>query len=198
MLLLRRIKMADKLKAGSPCYFGFTTNKQWRNYIQDLLKHYDKAVIRAVIQIYKRQTFDEQMFQESNLINGVGFSKNDAPFLTTVAMAFISGKEVDKKTFEITRNKMLHYWRQLMQISKEGLDDKLKEIQAKLEREEMTSGNRDNNDNECNNSCCDNSNIRENPEDYLFPEILEESSQMDTSSDTCDTRYSVDDCNYFP
>ena len=113
--------MAAKVEAEKdariPCYFGFTTQKQWKHYIQDLLRKNDNAVVRGVIQIYNRQTFDEQVEQESNVENGIGFSKNDASFMSTVAIAFITGKKVDAKTFEIARNKMLHYWKQLMEIS---------------------------------------------------------------------------------
>ena len=55
---------ATNNKAGIPCYFGFTTQKQWKSYLKELIKHNDRAVIRGVIQIYNRQTFDEQMEAE--------------------------------------------------------------------------------------------------------------------------------------
>lgn len=175
---------ATNNKAGIPCYFGFTTQKQWKNYLKELIKHNDRAVIRGVIQIYNRQTFDEQVEQESNVVNGIGFNKNDAPFMSTVAIAFISGKEVDKKTFEIARNKLAHYWRQLMQISKEGLDDKLGAIQERLSKEAKEDGDIDDNE------CIDNSSLGgdsgEDTQGYLFPELfgkVQENSPSDSSPD---------------
>lgn len=183
-----------------PCYFGFTTKKQWKGYIQDLLRKNDYAVKRGVVQIYKRQTFDEQLEQESNEINGIGFSKNDAPFLSTVAIAFINGKEVDAKTFEITRNKMIHYWKQLMEISKEGLDEKLKAIKLRLIEEDLNKmedkddvGN--NTDNECNNNSSASCDSGENLEDYLFPELFGKAQEDSSADNPFDCRCSDNDCS---
>lgn len=173
---------ATNNKAGIPCYFGFTTQKQWKSYLKELIKTNDRAVIRGVIQIYNRQTFDEQVEQESNVVNGIGFNKNDAPFMSTVAIAFISGKEVDKKTFEIARNKLTHYWRQLMQISKEGLDDKLREIQERLSKEAKANGSID--DNECTDNSGSGSDSGEDSQGYLFPELFGEAQENPPSSDT--------------
>lgn len=166
---------ATNNKAGIPCYFGFTTQKQWKNYLKELIKHNDRAVIRGVIQIYNRQTFDEQVEQESNVVNGIGFNKNDAPFMSTVAIAFISGKEVDKKTFEIARNKLVHYWKQLIQISKEGLDDRLREIQERLSKEAKEDGSID--DDECIDNSSPGSNSGEGIQGYLFPELFGEAQE---------------------
>lgn len=162
-------------KAGIPCYFGFTTQRQWKDYLKELIKHNDRAVVRGVIQIYNRQTFDEQVEQESNVVNGVGFNKNDAPFMSAVAVAFISGKEVDKKTFEVARNKLTHYWKQLMQISKEGLDDKLKEIQERLSKEAKENGSID--DDKCVDNGSSGGDSREAAQGYLFPELFGEAKE---------------------
>lgn len=177
---------ATNNKAGIPCYFGFTTQKQWKNYLKELIKHNDRAVIRGVIQIYNRQTFDEQVEQESNVVNGIGFNKNDAPFMSTVAIAFISGKEVDKKTFEIARNKLIHYWKQLMQISKESLDDKLREIQERLSKEAKADGNID--DNEYADNSDSSSDSGEDTQGYLFPELFGEAQENPPSSNTPNCR----------
>ena len=171
---------ATNNKAGIPCYFGFTTQKQWKNYLKELIKNNDRAVIRGVIQIYNRQTFDEQIEQESNVINGIGFNKNDAPFMSAVAIAFISGKEVDKKTFEIARNKLIHYWRQLMQISKEGLDDKLRAIQERLREETKVDGNID--DDKCVDNSSSGGDSGEDSQGYLFPELFGEAQENPPSS----------------
>ena len=167
-----------------PCYFGFTNQKQWRHYIQDLLRKNDNAVVRGVIRIYNRQTFDEQVEQESNVENGIGFNKNDAPFMSTVAIAFITGKKVDAKTFEIARNKMLHYWKQLMEISKEGLDAKLKDIKLRLLEKDLDEKEkqeeeyaRDNTDSKCYNHSNTCGNHREGAQGYLFPELFGEAEE---------------------
>lgn len=169
-----------------PCYFGFTNQKQWKHYIQDLLRKNDNAVVRGVIQIYNRQTFDEQVEQESNVENGIGFSKNDAPFMSTVAIAFITGKKVDAKTFEIARNKMLHYWKQLMEISKEGLDNKLRAIQERLSKEAKEDGDID--DNKCTDNSSSGSNSREAAQGYLFPELFGEAQEDPPSDSPLDCR----------
>lgn len=177
---------ATNNKAGIPCYFGFTTQKQWKSYLKELIKHNDRAVIRGVIQIYNRQTFDEQVEQESNVVNGIGFNKNDAPFMSTVAIAFISGKEVDKKTFEVARNKLVHYWKQLIQISKEGLDDRLREIQERLSKEAKEDGSID--DNECIDNSSPGGNSGEGTQGYLFPELFGEAQENPPSDSPTNRR----------
>lgn len=193
--------MAAKVEAEKdariPCYFGFTNQKQWKQYIQDLIRKNDNAVVRGVIQIYNRQTFDEQVEQESNVENGIGFNKNDAPFMSTVAIAFITGKKVDAKTFEIARNKMLHYWKQLMEISKEGLDAKLRNIKLRLlekdlEEKEAQEGIHDRNDtdNERDNHSSVGGNSRESTQGYLFPELFGEAQEGAPSDNPPDCRCS--------
>ena len=191
--------MAAKVEAEKdariPCYFGFTTQKQWKHYIQDLLRNNDNAVVRGVIQIYNRQTFDEQVEQESNVENGIGFNKNDAPFMSTVAIAFITGKKVDAKTFEIARNKMLHYWKQLMEISKEGLDAKLRDIKLRLlekdlEEKEAQEEIHDRNDidGERDNHSSAGGNSRKDTQGYLFPELFGEAQEGAPSDNPPDCR----------
>lgn len=193
--------MAAKVEAEKdariPCYFGFTSQKQWKQYIQDLLRKNDNAVVRGVIQIYNRQTFDEQVEQESNVENGIGFSKNDAPFMSTVAIAFITGNKVDAKTFEIARNKMLHYWKQLMEISKEGLDAKLRDIKLRLlekdlEEKEAQEGihDRNNTDDERDNHSGAGGDSRESTQGYLFPELFGEAQEGAPSDNPPDSRCS--------
>lgn len=178
------VKVEAERDARIPCYFGFTNQKQWKQYLQDLLRKNDNAVVRGVIQIYNRQTFDEQVEQESNVENGIGFSKNDAPFMSTVAIAFITGKQVDAKTFEIARNKMLHYWKQLMEISKEGLDAKLRDIKLRLLEKDLEEKERqegihvgDNTDDKCDNNSGAGGNHRESAQGYLFPELFGEAEE---------------------
>ena len=190
-------KVEAERDARIPCYFGFTNQKQWKQYIQDLLRKNDNAVVRGVIQIYNRQTFDEQVEQESNVENGIGFSKNDAPFMSTVAIAFITGKKVDAKTFEIARSKMLHYWKQLMEISKEGLDTKLRDIKLRLlekdlEEKEAQEGihDRNNTDDKCNNHSSAGSDSRESAQGYLFPELFGEAQEGAPSDNSSDCRCS--------
>lgn len=183
-----------------PCYFGFTSQKQWKQYIQGLLKKNDNAVKRGVIQIYNRQTFDEQVEQESSEVNGIGFSKHDAPFLSTVAIALISGKQIDKKTFEITRNKMMHYWKQLMNISKAGLEERLKQIKLRLieedlDKEEDEKDVGDNTDNKCIDSSGSGSNSGEGTQMYLFPELFGEAEENTASDNPSDCGCSNNACS---
>lgn len=98
----------------------FKTQKQWKSYIQDLIGRSDAALKRAIVQIYERQTYEEQLQGSAIAKNEVGFSKIDAKVLGDIAKKIKAGKELTEAETAKSRNKMKKYWKQLMNISLEN------------------------------------------------------------------------------
>lgn len=97
---------------------SFTNQKQWKEYLQALLKENDTALLRAVVVIYDYQTYEEQLKGEAIEENDVGFSKVDAADLGRIARKVIDRQPLDKGEWARLRNKMPKYWKQLMFVSK--------------------------------------------------------------------------------
>jgi hypothetical protein len=85
--------------------------------IQALLERSDQAVYKALLAIYNRQTAAEQAGHHTREVNGVGFSRFDAPFLTDMVRGYLRYESLTPKQLAITRNKMKRYWRQLVEIA---------------------------------------------------------------------------------
>ena len=85
--------------------------------IQELLRTSDRAVVRALNAVYALQTADEQAGHHTNQSNGVGFSKFDAPFLSEMVTAVRRWGSLTPQQMAVTRNKILRYHRQLVQIA---------------------------------------------------------------------------------
>ena len=94
------------------------TQKQWKEELQHLLRTNKKALYRAVVVIYDYQTEYEKADYQTKEANGVGFSAFDAEYLSSIAEQIKQGRVLTPKQLAITTNKMIHYWRQLMVISK--------------------------------------------------------------------------------
>jgi hypothetical protein len=88
--------------------------------ILSLLERDDKAVARAVVRIYQRQTEDEQRVSETKHHNKIGFKANDAKYLSMVARYVIAnGAITEAYHLQKTRELIKHYWRQLIDIAEE-------------------------------------------------------------------------------
>ena len=85
--------------------------------IQALLSRSDRAVMRAVVAIYRRQTSEEQVGMVTTESNGRGFGLYDAELLSNVAKTLLDGRPITEKQLAISRNKMKKYWRQLLEIA---------------------------------------------------------------------------------
>lgn len=85
--------------------------------IQTLLATNDKAVIRALLVIYDRQTEAEKAVGVTKEDNGIGFSGCDAEILSSFAEWYKSKGFLTPKQLAISKNKLKKYWRQLLQIS---------------------------------------------------------------------------------
>lgn len=95
----------------------FTTQKQWRLYLQDLVKTNDTALLRAIVLIYNNQTYEEKQCKEAKDENDIGFSKHDAKEMSEIAEKILKGEQLTAGELAKSRNKMTKYWHQLMDIS---------------------------------------------------------------------------------
>lgn len=85
--------------------------------IHELLDRSDSAVLRALYAIYNLQTSTEQAGHSTREVNGVGFSKFDAPFLTDMVVKSRRYGRLTPKQMAVTRNKVKKYHRQLVEIA---------------------------------------------------------------------------------
>lgn len=86
--------------------------------IQALIQTNDRAVERAVVSIYRYQTYTEKLSKATTDHNGMGFNAFDAEILTSFAEQLLSGWSLTPKQMGIARKKMVRYWRQLLEIAK--------------------------------------------------------------------------------
>lgn len=91
--------------------------KVWtKQDVIDLLDRSDKAVARAIMVIFSRQTDSERAQGETVEHNGVGFTAFDAPFLTSLAERLPQyGNRMTERQLVVARKKIRKYWRQLLE-----------------------------------------------------------------------------------
>lgn len=87
------------------------------NYIRGLLERSDKAVIKAVVVLSKKQDADELKAGTALRINGKGFNRYDSPYLTEMAIRIKRGQALTNEEMIITRQKVKKYAKQLTQIA---------------------------------------------------------------------------------
>lgn len=107
---------------------SFTNQQQWREYLQNLIRTNDRALVKSILVIYERQTDDEKYSGQTTEHNGKGFGKIDSEFFSQIVVQLKHGYPLTDRQIAVARNKMPKYWRQLMQVSK-----------AKMERERERS-----------------------------------------------------------
>lgn len=105
-------------------YENLKNKNEWKQYIQNLLRTNDEALLRSVVVIFESQTLEEVYSYKSLENNGVGFNKFDAEFLTGIAHKIKLRKRITDEEMHILRTKMPKYWKQLMNISKENVKKK--------------------------------------------------------------------------
>ncbi|RWB95603.1 MAG: hypothetical protein EOQ56_28050 [Mesorhizobium sp.] len=80
--------------------------------IQELIRTNDKAVAKAILALYARQTESERSTEHTQVENGMGFNRLDAPFLTSIAKALPRyGNHMTPRQLEKARPMLLKYWR---------------------------------------------------------------------------------------
>ena len=94
-----------------------------RERVCHLLATDDRAVVRAIKQLYARQTAGEREVGATTERNGRGFNARDAEFLTSVAQALPRWRDqMTPKQLAVARKMLPKYWRQLLgEIAAKGL-----------------------------------------------------------------------------
>lgn len=87
-----------------------------RDFIEGQLDASREAVEAALVAIYERQTQEERVGAYSIETNGVGFSKFDADFCTSLVQQIKRGKSLTERQLPFARKKMKRYWRQLIVV----------------------------------------------------------------------------------
>lgn len=94
------------------------TIPQWKEYLQNLIRTDEKALLRAIVVIGQYQTAEELAMAETVDHNNQGFGAVDAEFMTVCYFRLLRGEELSPKQLAVARNKMPKYWRQLMRVAK--------------------------------------------------------------------------------
>ena len=118
----------------TPAWKFFTTQAQWKAYLQDLLSRNDTAVVKAIVCIDNRQTEPERSQGVSTEENGVGWTKHDAKEMGEFAKRIRNNEPLTKGELAKCRNKMKKYWKQLMDVSKQQLAEKEAQEEATRKR----------------------------------------------------------------
>ena len=96
----------------------FTNQRQWREYLTNLLKTNDRALLKAITVIYDFQTEEEKLKGAAIDENDRGFGKVDARDLGNMAEKIRANIPLTEGELARARNKMPKYWQQLMRVSK--------------------------------------------------------------------------------
>jgi hypothetical protein len=114
--------------------------------VYTLLDQSDAAVVRALQQIYSRQTESERCSLATVASNGVGFNAHDAKILSDIArrLPYYNNKMTPRQ-MTMVRRMIKKYWRQLLDIiaenggevsySANSLKHEIAEVQATAEVE---------------------------------------------------------------
>jgi hypothetical protein len=95
------------------------TKKERQLKIKQLIATNDKAVVRAVIAIYRRQTENERVLGNTVVQNNIGFCGNDAPIMSMYARQIIDHGGLSKEQIKYARTRMIRYSRQLAEIAEQ-------------------------------------------------------------------------------
>ena len=85
--------------------------------IKDLLVRNDKAVCKAVVAIWNKQTEDEKIVDATREHNGIGFNGADATFMSSLAKQFVDRGFLTPRQITYARKKIMKYSGQLEKIA---------------------------------------------------------------------------------
>jgi len=120
--LRESIKMKTKLNKNEALDAqGRIWNKE---KIQRLLETNNEAVIRGMKRIYARQTRSEQIDQQTEVWNTIGFTGVDAKIMSSFVEFHKKFGYLSPKQMNIARKKTKKYWKQLLDdMRKENLQE---------------------------------------------------------------------------
>lgn len=87
-----------------------------QDFIHRQLDASQDAVEAALLAILDRQTAEERAGYYTREANGVGFSKFDAEFCTSLCHQLKMGRKLTPRQLEVARKKVKRYWRQLITV----------------------------------------------------------------------------------
>lgn len=91
-----------------------------KEHIHLMLDSKPIAVVKAIQAIHARQTSDEQAMRVTKEKNGVGFSSNDAEFMSSLCEFYAQRGFLTPKQLAIGRNRIKRYWRQLIEVANDS------------------------------------------------------------------------------
>lgn len=112
-------------------WLSLPNQRAWKEELQKLLCRSDRAVESALVRIYDFQTPLEKAADMSVQENGYGFNRVDAQFLSQYASMVKMGHHLTRDEVCIVRARILKYWKQLMVLSKQKLQQERAEEEAR-------------------------------------------------------------------
>ena len=94
------------------------SDKKWSvGEIRSKLETDDEWVLKGLLAVHSRQTVDEQAMYGTKHINGMGFNKFDANFLTSLAVNYKKYGSLTRDQIFYCRKAMIKYSKQITRIS---------------------------------------------------------------------------------
>lgn len=90
-----------------------------KEFIKGMLLSNPNWLMRGIVAIFEKQTWDEQQTETTKEHNGVGFNGVDAELLSSFAKQIKAGRTLSTKQLHFAQKKMPKYAGQLLQIAKE-------------------------------------------------------------------------------
>ena len=94
-----------------------TTQEQVITALKSRLAQDERWAVRGLLRINQEQLADEQLQDETNHHNNVGFTKTDAFILSRFAKAYQQYRRLSPKQMAIVTRKMPTYARQLVRLT---------------------------------------------------------------------------------
>ena len=119
-LSTRPATVAAPLPALASKPMQYRTIAEAKRVIQAAIDSSDRALYKALLLIYSKQTATEQEMGATVEDNGIGFSGCDAELLTSFAKGLTQYGHLTEKQLPYARKKVRKYWRQLMTLAKQS------------------------------------------------------------------------------
>jgi hypothetical protein len=88
-----------------------------RDALEYMLTHNERALCRAILAIYARQTASEQSTEQTHDHNNIGFTAFDAEIMSDFAKKIQKYGCLRGGQIPLAQKKMVKYWRQLRDIA---------------------------------------------------------------------------------
>ena len=104
------------------------TKESIKIYVKNQLSYDELWATKALLKIFDFQTYEEKMYENTEIDNGIGFTGADAKILSSFAKQYKSRGFLSHKQMYILHKRIPKYWNQIINISDE---EKLKIMVAK-------------------------------------------------------------------